>query len=699
MRAWQANYFAMISSVEGNHSSIVARSGALPHLWWKNLSIKKKLNGLFGVMALLIAMELMAMLFVMDVLSSVRSFVGAEGLWSKSQKDAIQSLRKYAVSGKDRDFAEFQNFLQVNLGDRRARLELLKRDPDFDAVRSGLAKGKIDPGDMGGLIRLIRRFHGVSYIRQAIELWTTADMKIDDLIAAGSSIHALVLQGRAVHAQAISGLLNQADVLNQQFTELEDEFSATLGRGSRWLEGLLRYFLTFTVFTVECTGLLLTFTFTQGLVRNLGRLTDVVRKVGRGDFSQRIVVNSTDEIGNLSGAVNGMVQDLEKSIGDRQLAEAANDLKTSFLANISHEIRTPIWVILGMTEALKQDGLSESERLNFLQTIERTGNDLTRMVSDLLDISKIEAGHMELENNRFQLDEFLSELRLDLLSRAEKKKNSLIFVSSGGLPIELTTDRLRLRQILLNLLGNALKFTQNGVVRLSFHVSGDGITFRVGDNGIGISTAQRDRLFKPFSQVDSSTTRQYGGTGLGLFLSKKLASILGGDLVLERSGVGEGSVFRLTIKADISRVASQVPLAVKKSLPTENQRDLVGKTALVVDDSLDNQMLFDFYLKKWGLETSFAQNGQEGLEKALSQSFDVVLMDMQMPVVDGYEATRRLRSLGYAKPILAVTAHAMKQDRLKCLAVGCNEYISKPIHSEALHALLKDVCSGVLSGS
>jgi CheY-like chemotaxis protein len=363
---------------------------------------------------------------------------------------------------------------------------------------------------------------------------------------------------------------------------------------------------------------------------------------------------------------------------------------------MSHEIRTPLWVILGMTEALRQQGLSDQDRQRFLETIERTGHDLTRIVNDLLDISKIEANHMEIELSRFNLRGFISDLKTTLVSQLAKNQNRLIIEESINADSEIVTDRLRLRQILLNLLGNALKFTKQGTVTLKCVLKDRQLDFFVTDTGIGISKENGSELFKPFSQIDPSTTRKFGGTGLGLFLSKRLANILHGDLVLDKSALGKGSRFHLRVHVEVAeslkpeKVLQLKPEAAKPSSSTPNG-ELLGKKVLVVDDAPDNRILFQYFLKKWGVEVTFAENGQEGMEKALEHQFDVVLMDMQMPILDGYEATKRLRSMGYNKPIVAVTAHAMKEDRDHCLEVGCNDYVSKPIQSDTLYKLIKEV--------
>jgi len=649
---------------------------------WKNLSIFKKLYGVVGLMALLIAVELFTMLFTMDVLSAVRSFVGGEGIWSKAQKDSIQSLHKYVFTLDRKYYLEFEQHLQIPYGDGIARAELLKPDPDLEKVRQGFAQGNIHPQDIDGLIRLLQRFYYVSYIEEAIDIWTEAEAHLDKLVDAARELD-VAISAKPRSREDILRALDKVDVLNAQMTVLENKFSRVLGEGSRWLEGQLRYLLIFMVLVVESTGIYLTFAFSRNLSRSIKEMSEAALKVGEGDFSKRVPVNSEDELGQLSRTINNMIENLEASIGHRLKAESDSQTKSLFLANMSHEIRTPLGVILGFTELLKQEDLSREDQQKFVATIERTGHDLKQIINDILDISKVEAGYLEIEKSRFSLSQFLQDLHVALSSRAIKNSNALVFSTlTAGQNDSVVTDRVRLRQILVNILGNALKFTKDGRVELDFWFDGALLNFRIKDNGIGMSESDAKQLFQAFSQLDSSTTRKYGGTGLGLFLSKKLAQKLGGDIVLESSRPGQGSSFHVWVEALVGETSSQ-NLSTASGL-LEVPKRFADKKVLIIDDSPENQLLVQTFLKKWGLQFEEAINGKEGVEKACSGDFDLVLMDIQMPIMDGYEATRELRRRNYTRPVIALTAHAMKIDKERCLNAGCDEYVTKPLDFKVL---------------
>ena len=386
--------------------------------------------------------------------------------------------------------------------------------------------------------------------------------------------------------------------------------------------------------------------------------------------------------------------------------EDANRAKSEFLANMSHEIRTPMTAILGFAETLFDAELPEAERYSAVQTIQRNGYYLLDVINDILDISKIESGKLEVEQIDFALPEFVDEVRSLMQVRADAKKLSLRAQCDGAVPETIQSDPTRLKQILVNLLGNAIKFTDSGGVRLVVRLlppdspGGDGpasrkVQFDVIDTGIGLTPEQAARLFQAFTQADSSTTRKYGGTGLGLTISKRLAKLLGGDITVE-STPGEGSTFRVTVAAgtlenvrmldDVSQAASAATKPVACSAAASQPLD---SRVLLAEDGPDNQRLITYVLKKAGATVTVVENGQLAVEAALAAStagepFDVILMDMQMPVMDGYTATKTLRDQDYAGAIVALTANAMAQDRERCLDVGCNDYASKPIARDAL---------------
>jgi len=366
-------------------------------------------------------------------------------------------------------------------------------------------------------------------------------------------------------------------------------------------------------------------------------------------------------------------------------AQEASRSKTAFLANVSHEIRTPLGAMLGFAEMLKEDETLNPIQRDTVGTILRNGQQLLRIVDEILDISKVESERLQIERVSFSLPELLDDV-VELLRGKAEEKGIELRSWYVDLPTFIRSDPTRLRQILINVIGNAIKFTDRGSVTLEARC-GTGLEFRVTDTGIGVSPEQRARLFQPFTQADSSTTRRFGGTGLGLFLARKLARLLGGDVILDRSIAGQGSSFLITIAyeeadmAEISGKPTQVTATPKAYL----------RQILVVDDASDNRELFSLYLQKMGVpkrSIEMAQNGKEAIDKALHKNYDLVLMDIQMPEMDGIQALHELRKKGYKGYVVALTAHAMKGDEERCLAEGFDGYLRKPLSREALREIL-----------
>lgn len=383
----------------------------------------------------------------------------------------------------------------------------------------------------------------------------------------------------------------------------------------------------------------------------------------------------------------------------QRTAEAANDAKTHFLANMSHEIRTPLNAIMGFTELLLDPGISSDEKLKSVSIVRRNCYGLLKIVDEILDISKVEAGELSVEMIETKAIDLLNEVKLLLSMQAGKKGVELRFETASSIPSLVYTDSMRLRQILLNIIGNAIKFTREGAVvvttRFIPHTeAANGVKdqqgflqFSVTDTGVGIDAQSRERIFQPFSQADTSTTRLFGGTGLGLALARRLARALGGDVQLSLSEPGEGSTFVITVEVDVLEQAQWVGVESEVNvLPTRGAdeflegTELKGKRVLLVEDAEDNQFLIRQFLSRTGVVLDIASNGEEGVKKALASEYEVVLMDIQMPFVDGYQATTRLREAGFNKPIIALTAHALLEEREKCLRTGCNGHLIKPIN-------------------
>jgi len=393
----------------------------------------------------------------------------------------------------------------------------------------------------------------------------------------------------------------------------------------------------------------------------------------------------------------------------------ANDaaaVKSAFLANMSHELRTPMTAILGFAEMLEQM-VGDPECLDAIHIIRRNGEHLIEIINDILDLSKIEAGRLEVERLPCSAIEIVSEVISLMRVRSEAKGLSLDAGYSGPIPERIVTDPTRLRQALLNLVANAIKFTEVGGVNVLIRLDDKSadqprLRFDVCDTGIGMTDEQISRLFRPFTQADSSMARRFGGTGLGLTISRRLVEMLGGTISV-KSDQDLGSTFSMTVETG--------PLDQQRMLeyPT---RDLdcgagvpkafceirrLNCRILLAEDGPDNQRLIGFALKKAGATVEVVENGLLAFERIMGSApadavddsalppIDVVVMDMQMPVLDGYGATRKLREAGYRGPIVALTAHAMAGDREKCLAAGCDEYATKPIDRKQLIDLIASV--------
>ncbi len=384
----------------------------------------------------------------------------------------------------------------------------------------------------------------------------------------------------------------------------------------------------------------------------------------------------------------------------KEQAEASNRAKARFLANMSHEIRTPMTAILGFAELLREQAAG-SPCQELADIIYRNASYLLKIINDVLDLSKIEAGKIELDWQRISPFQLLSDVHQMMRRPAEEKGLKLTLEYRSPLPRSIRTDPYRLRQILINLVGNAIKFTSQGSVRIVAQLippssSKPALAVDVIDTGVGISPEKLEMIFQPFVQADSSTTRRFGGTGLGLAISRHLAQLLGGTITVT-STPGRGSCFRLAVGVDPRDVQD----LVHPDQQSTNTQALLNQSkavtpglqghVLLVEDGPDNQRLISHILSRAGVQVTVANNGQEALglferhwQKGQQPPFDLVLMDMQMPVMDGYTAARLLRARGWQGPIVALTAFAMAQDRQKCLDAGCDEYLSKPIRKQTL---------------
>lgn len=383
-------------------------------------------------------------------------------------------------------------------------------------------------------------------------------------------------------------------------------------------------------------------------------------------------------------------------------AEVANETKSAFLANMSHEIRTPLGAVIGFSELLLDGRMSANEKQRTIEIITRNGKLLSKIINEILDLSKVEAGKLEVEKSEFRLLDTINEIVVLLSLDASAKGVSLNLKVEGHPPKIVRTDTVRLRQILFNIVGNAVKFTEKGSVDIIVRTAPTDVSkinLLIKDTGNGITLEQASRLFSPFTQADITTTRKFGGTGLGLVLSKKLAQALGGDVTLLESSLGQGSTFSITfthgqLQSGFIENETPDPLLTIDPLRTDPGKKTLEKlNILLVDDSPDNLALIQRILKLAGAKVDLASNGKEAVSKALIGKFNVILMDLQMPQMDGYEATKELRKHGYKRPIIALTAHAMKEERVRCLQNGFDEHLTKPVDRGELIRVLSEIVS------
>jgi signal transduction histidine kinase/CheY-like chemotaxis protein/HPt (histidine-containing phosphotransfer) domain-containing protein len=470
---------------------------------------------------------------------------------------------------------------------------------------------------------------------------------------------------------------------------------------------------TALAFFIAATGLflLMGWLFTRSLITApVGALTRHIKTIREsGNLDQSLQSSRTDEIGeleqefgSLSKSLRVAQQDLEAA---RDKALAISNAKSDFLAKMSHEIRTPMNGVIGMIELLAATPLDKAQK-RYMHSISQSAESLLDIISDILDFSKMEAGKLTLETRAFNLNSFVLDISDSLSGLADRKGLRLNTIFAEDLPINVEGDSARLRQVLTNLLGNAIKFTEEGRVLLKVSTVPDlgeyeYVTFQVIDTGIGISQRKQQHVFKSFAQEDGSTTRRYGGTGLGLSISKQLVEMMGGkiDLVSEP---GSGSTFSFTLRLRADRSGDMT--GIEKTFTHEfgkldgnlsSLKPLQGRV-LVAEDNAVNQAVAVGMLDAMGVESVIAADGKEAVSFVKSQSFDAILMDCQMPVMDGFQAAERIRQTETANKkdpirIIAVTANAMAGDMEKCIAAGMDDYLRKPYKAEQLNAALAKV--------
>jgi signal transduction histidine kinase/CheY-like chemotaxis protein len=673
--------------------------------WFRDIPIAKKLYFTIGIMAFLIVIELFTLSFAIKTLSAVRSYVGGEGLWSKAQKDALSHLKVYAYSHNEQDYQAFQQFLKVPLGDGAARTALEKTPPDYEAARLGFLVGRNHPDDIDGMIKLMLRFNQVKYLKQTIFYWKKAEQVLIKLIPVSKQLHDKVASGTITPAEK-QHILKYISAIDAEFTPMEDGFSYSLGEGSRWFESLVLKILIGLAFTVELTGILIAISISKGMQKGIKEIISGAKKISEESFDTRVKVYSKDEIGVLATAFNQMTDKLQHTISElknakvkelRQLerAEASEKIKQVFIANMNHEILTPMNAILGFAGLLGESEMSREQK-EYIHAIMKSGEFLKGLLNNILDLSKIESGNVQLEKQPINIHDVVHNTVSMLKPEISKKSLTISYHVDADVQEWVMGDEMRLSHILLNLLSNAVKFTPKGHVFVEAYVIDDTedvvwVGFSVQDTGIGIPAEKQDKIFESLDQFRQN--KGLGGIGLGLSMAKHLVDLHGGDIFIKTS-TPEGSDFRFLLpfyKHTVSAESSVMENILDTCIP---QNEIKATRVLVADDNHLNQLLIIKVLEKRGYCVDAVDNGKQALEKFKINHYDIILMDLDMPELDGYEATIAIRSEDNANnaiPIIAITAHATQEVMEKCMDHGMNDFVAKPFDAQDLDQKIKAI--------
>ena len=668
-------------------------------LWLQSLPIRKKLYLLVSILALNLVTVISLSILGMGILSQVRAYVGGEGLWAKAQKDAIYSLAKYAHSQDEKDYADYLQHLTVPLGDRKARVELSKPDPDLRISDQGFLEGKNDPADVRGMALLFRRFHRFGLIHQAIVIWSQADDALLELQGLGQAFHELSRAERAKPA-AVAAFMQALDRANEHLTALENDFSSTMGQAARWAQSLLLWVMVLGSLSIGLFSLWIALSFSRAIAGGVTLISGAASRAAEGDLSVRVQLASQDELGRLAGDFNAMVSSLAR----------IDKLKNDFAATVSHELRTPLTLILAPLETLLAGDLGPlpASLRPSLDTMLNNGRRLLQMVNGLLDFSKLQAGKMPVASEATDLIALTESIVLDF-KPALRSKGLVLEEHWGPSDGARMMDPYLYERILFNLLSNAVKFTpRGGSIRLDLRFDGPKLELLVTDTGIGISKDAAKALFQKFSQAEASSTRRFEGTGLGLALARECAQLLGGDIQVE-SEPGRGSRFIVHLNAPSTQGQAVAPARSARAQAADPERGLASSQAsadpegaemlpkaLVAEDNPELGAFVAALLRPIA-QVRLVRDGLDALQEAQAWSPDILLSDVMMPGLDGIALTRLLKGEPATAgiPVVLLTALTSQEDLLRGWDAGADDYLFKPFHPRELQARVRSILTMV----
>ena len=501
---------------------------------FRDIYIAKKLYFVVGIMAISMLLQVFTIWFSMRALSSVRALVNAEVSYSKAQKDAAYQLQKYYYDRREADYKAFRDYMKVPLGQRLARTELTKKVPNLTKAREGFITGRVHPDDINGMIKLLRRQHTISYIRNAVSAWTLSDSLLAQLLLTGDIIHNEI-NSSSPSQPILEKAISDAGVLNERLIKVEDRFSFTLDSGSRWLRNLIFISLFLVVITVEVACLTIIIFVGRNITKGLNEINRASKKISDGNLNERAIVYSKDEIGQSAAAINQMVE---------QLIHTNNELRR-FAYVASHDLQEPLKTLSNYVSLFKKEyeGQLDGDAIRYMDTIYRATSRMRLLIKDILDYSHIGLNkHLQRIDCNILLKDVLADLSVTIAE-------SDTLVEAGQLPVIYAYQELN--YLFLNVISNAVKFrkpNQQLLINISVSEKSAEWLFAIKDNGIGIDKIHHERIFTIFQKLHSK--KMYSGSGIGLAHCKKIIEMHGGDIWVDSAEM-IGSIFYFSIPKNI----------------------------------------------------------------------------------------------------------------------------------------------------